>query len=114
MRRSARSLLAVAVGFAGATAVFQAAGVDPLGGIGPVAIDETDMSDHCRDVYGPTSVAFLAGASAAGWRCSTRENNVFRLVEIDFDSICTGQFGDSMRANNTDPADPYSWECAER
>lgn len=107
-------MLAVAVGFGSATAVFQAAGLEPLGGTDPVMLDELDMGEHCRSVHGPTSNAMLVGADASSWRCSTRENEIFRLVEIDFDLICTTRFGESAHANIREPDDANSWECIER
>ena len=113
MNRWARSVLAISVGFAAGTAVFQAAGLEPLGADGPVVLGSVEVDDYCREVFGDESNAMLLGAGAYAWRCSTRTNDVFRLVEVDFDDLCDRTYGDRAVSNNWDTNDPYAWECVE-
>lgn len=113
MNRWARSALAISVGFAAGTAVFQAAGMEPLGVGGPVVLGSAEVDDYCRDMYGNESNAMLIGAGAYAWQCSTRTNDVFRFVEVDFDELCDHNFGGGAVSNNWDTSDPYAWECIE-
>jgi len=113
MNRISRSVLAVGVGFIGATAVFRAAGVEPTGEDALVVVGQVDIFAYCRSQYSYTSNAILVGASAYSWRCSDRRNGLFQLVELDFDHACRERFGGVVRANNWDETDPNAWECVE-
>jgi hypothetical protein len=101
------------VGFIGATAVFRAAGVEPPTSDPPEVVGEVDTFAYCRSLHGDTSNAVLVGTSAFSWRCTDRRNDLFQLVELDFDDACKKRYGESIRANNWDGSNPYAWECVE-
>jgi hypothetical protein len=113
VNRASRSVLAIGVGFIGATAIFRAAGIEPATTRPPEVVGEVDTFDYCRSLYGSTSNAVLIGTNAYSWRCSDRQNGLFRLVELDFDDACRERFGESARANNWNESNPYAWECVE-
>lgn len=113
MNRASRSVLAIVVGFIGATVVFRAAGVETPGDEPPVVVGVVDKFAYCRSQYGAISNAILIGTNAYSWRCSDRQGGLFRLAELDFDEACSQRFGESVRANNWDESDPNAWECVE-
>lgn len=113
MNRTARSLLALGVGFVGATVVFRAAGVESALTTTPAVVGQVDTFDYCRDVYGARSNTMLVGTNAYSWRCTIRTNSFFKVVELDFDDACRRAFGDDVTSDNWDPANPYAWQCVE-
>lgn len=113
VNRASRSVLALGVGFVGATAIFQAAGVSPPGNDRAVVVGQIDTTAFCRSQFGDSSNAMLVGTSAYSWRCSDRSSGLFRLVEVDFTEACRALYGTSVRSNNWDESNPYAWECVE-
>ncbi len=113
MNRASRSVLAICVGFIGATAVFRAAGVEPIDSGPPDVLGEVDPFAYCRSQFGETSNAVLVGTNAYSWRCVDRRNDLFLLVELDFNDACRDRFGEAVRADNWDGSNPYAWECVE-
>ena len=113
MNRASRSVLAVGVGFIGATVVFRAAGIEPADNDPPVVVGEVDTFAFCRSQYGDTSNAILVGTNAYSWRCTDRQGGLFRLAELNFEAACRERFGEAVSANNWDESNPYAWECVE-
>lgn len=112
MNKLTRSALALCVGFAGTTAILQAAGPsrdDPP----PTVIGPLDMSRYCRAAFDMESGAVLVGQTEYGWRCATRPNGLFELVEFNFDDACRVLYDVALSARNWDPGNAYAWECIE-
>lgn len=111
MNRLVRSMLALAVGFVGATAVFAAVARDSNSTGDPEVIGTVDVFDACRVLYGEESSAVLTVSNAYGWRCTDRPNGIFQLLDVDFGEACRSLFDDAAQPALTDESDPYAWVC---
>lgn len=110
MNRILRSALALLVGFVGASAVFAAVDRDQPVTNGAI-VGDIDVFEYCRAKHGADASAVLTNSNAFGWRCTTRPNGIFLLVDVDFNDACRSFFDETAVSSSTDETDPYSWVC---
>ena len=109
MSRITRALLALTVGFVGATAAVRA--LEQSTTDDAQYVGSPNFFEYCRDEYGPNTSALRSEVTATGWRCAAQIEGVFRLLAIDVSDICGNQYGDGAYAHSTDPQSPDSWQC---
>ena len=112
MRRWWRGGLSVALGFSLTLVATQLQersrpstkrdGAD-LGGI--------DFDEYCRTHYGDRSSAVHVGATAYGWECWSKKNELLVASQIPVDDACSSQYRTVAYASVTDLNTSTGWAC---
>ena len=67
---------------------------------------QLDVTLHCKDLYGPGTVAEVTGSNPEDWEC--RSGDIREPVDLDL--ACASGYGPATTATN-DGTGPYGWSC---